>query len=236
MNNLNGNVTIEEKVKNFRSERADLVKQGELRSFNLQDEGGKILFHTIPTDAFNYGRNIFSKQKKHNFRHLIPLDNQCTKYYYDYDGYITLLRMPGSENVVSYSKLFHTGIVEYVDCFTLQKNPDGKVIAGYSYEERLINKLGQIMSLFRDFNIDSPFFVVLSLLDVLDYRIAWREGYQQAHPINVEDLFIPGIQCANYEADPPKVLKSIFDIVWNSAGWPRSQNYDKNEVWISRQS
>ena len=59
----------------------------------------------------------------------------------------------------------------------------------------------------------------------MDYnRIPWG----RSNPIDRNDLVIPELMLEELNDDPAKVMKPIFDAVWNASGWPRCMNYDND--------
>lgn len=56
----------------------------------------------------------------------------------------------------------------------------------------------------------------------------WRE---HGYPIDRDALISPEILVESFEIDPTKVMRPIFDSIWNAAGWPRSMNYDEAGEW-----
>ena len=53
----------------------------------------------------------------------------------------------------------------------------------------------------------------------------------RARLIDRNDLLIPDVLIENFDNDLIQKLKPLFDIVWNSCGYPRSLNYDNEGNW-----
>lgn len=227
-----------DRIEEFRRDRVKLVEIGDLRLFELWGESARIVFHIIPVGSFKYGEYVIPTIGEPNLRGLTPLGENGGIRSYDYDGYVTWIKNPGADTVVSYAQLFSNGRLEFVDCWILRPRNSQRLVPGYSFEEILIKKLAQVLTLFETWSVPAPFLVLLSLVNIKGYRIATErmlEGVTyRPHPINRENLLIPGVELAEPKVDPARALKPIFDSVWNAAGWPRSQNYDENQNWKER--
>jgi len=45
---------------------------------------------------------------------------------------------------------------------------------------------------------------------------------------------LPEVVVDDYGKEPAKVLKPLFDMVWNAWGYPRSLNYDEQDNWVGQ--
>lgn len=79
---------------------------------------------------------------------------------------------------------------------------------------------------------------MLTLLRVSGYTMAVnpnRYWYSDPpDPIDRDELLIPEILIETYDIDPAKVMKPLFDAIWNAAGWPYSLNYDDEGNWVGQ--
>ena len=57
---------------------------------------------------------------------------------------------------------------------------------------------------------------------------------QQLDPIDKDALLLPDLIVESYGLDAANILRGVFDAIWQSAGWPRSMNYDENGNWVGR--
>jgi len=65
--------------------------------------------------------------------------------------------------------------------------------------------------------------------------LSWRTG--SSYSIDREDVLIPELLVENYPPDLDaisKLLRPIFDMMWNASGGERSYNYDENGTWRPR--
>jgi hypothetical protein len=49
-----------------------------------------------------------------------------------------------------------------------------------------------------------------------------------------EVIVLPECIVESGDADLPRLLKPIFDVVWNGFGYMRSEKYDQNGNWIGK--
>jgi hypothetical protein len=104
------------------------------------------------------------------------------------------------------------------------------------FEEKLISAVGQYLALEKDFGVYPPLFVMLSLLGVKGYTMATRGTLwpDEIHPIDRDALVLPEILVEDYDVKPDQILRSVFDAIWQAAGWHGSLNYDKDGKWVGQ--
>jgi hypothetical protein len=59
-------------------------------------------------------------------------------------------------------------------------------------------------------------------------------GFDIGQPINTETLVLPEAVVEDFSTSPDKILKPLFDLVWNACGYPASKNFDKQGTWVHR--
>jgi hypothetical protein len=63
---------------------------------------------------------------------------------------------------------------------------------------------------------------------------SWRYNVPDNATIQSDNLLLPEILIEKSGQSPAEILLPIFDMVWNSAGWFRSLNYDEMGTWVGR--
>ncbi len=82
---------------------------------------------------------------------------------------------------------------------------------------------------------------VLPPVAILVTALGWR-GFCMAEssdhyvlnptdPIDRDALLLPDVIAEEFDVDVPKLLKPVFDGLWNACGYPRSLNYDDEGNW-----
>lgn len=61
---------------------------------------------------------------------------------------------------------------------------------------------------------------------------AW--GFESGNVIGEATLIIPETVVEDLEIAPGKILKPMFDLVWNACGYPASRNFDSEGNWVQR--
>ena len=137
----------------------------------------------------------------------------------------------------SYVQFFRNGILEAVEGFLLRSRGERPTIPSIAYEQALIKSLTDYLSLFKLLNIEPPVFMFLDLLGVKGYSMGidtWRYDIDEVHTIDRDILQLPEIILESYEIKADKVLKPLFDSIWNACGFSGSFYYDENGEWAPR--
>jgi hypothetical protein len=58
--------------------------------------------------------------------------------------------------------------------------------------------------------------------------------FQVGRPINAENLILPETVVEDFATPVGKILKPMFDLVWNACGYPASKNFDAQGSWVNR--
>ena len=69
---------------------------------------------------------------------------------------------------------------------------------------------------------------------VQDYKMLYLGNFgitRESYPIDRDVLLFPEILVESYDVKPERVLKPIFDSVWNACGFAKSLNYNENDEW-----
>ena len=100
-------------------------------------------------------------------------------------------------------------------------------------ERTLIEYVPNYFEVYKKFNIDTPIFLFLTLIDVKDYVISEdnKWWFDNIFPIDRDIVIIPEIIIEEYDFVSPQILKPILDSIWNACGFERSLNYTKDGEW-----
>ncbi len=82
--------------------------------------------------------------------------------------------------------------------------------------------------------IEPPIFVLLSMMDVKGYKMlisSLEVEIPHTDGIDRDRLILPEIIIDTFNVDHPKMLKPVFDSIWNACGWEGSINYDDKGRW-----
>jgi hypothetical protein len=223
--------TVAEKIRVFREKRISNIYANETPVPFY--ENAKITLHLIPIISFNPGQNydiekVASKPEK--FR---PIYCNSWNYRYNLDGFLSYSASTSGKSH-SYIQLFRNGIIEIVEGLLL-KPDNGKLwIPSIAYEREIIGALNESLDTLKSLDIELPIFVFLTLIGVRGYKMMYLK-YQlvesESAPIDRDILLLPEVLIESYDVKSERILKPIFDSVWNACGFPKSLNYDKNGEW-----
>jgi len=226
--------TVAERIRNFRRERTSRI---------LADEtpvpighGAKIVLHLVPVASFNPGQSHDIARIASQPHKMYPIYCGGMNYRYNYDGFLTYSGQTGGTSQ-SYTQLFRSGIIEAVECSLLEPHGEEKYIPSIEFERRLIESLGNYVSVLKALGSELPVFVFLNLLEVKGYRMAFRE-WRLTGSVNTIDrdlLLLPEVLIETYEVNPDAVLRPLFDSIWNACGYAGSPYYDEAGKWVGRQ-
>jgi len=242
--------SVADRIRAFRAERLSRVVSGETP---VAIEGtSRVVLHVVPISAFDSpasGVDLDIRRAPLSERVLLPIsivnygnldevlwsNPSAFLPRYNFDGVFcdSRLGLPG-EDPEGYAQLFRTGVIEAVDNHTFF---DGS-IRGYELDEGLIKAVDRYFQLLRDLGVESPVFLLLSLVGVGGYRMLQsggpRDYYSELRPVDRNDLLVPEVLVPSLEQDLEAIqrpMRPLLDAVWNSVGVPRSPHYDESGNW-----
>ncbi len=228
---------LTERMRRFRHERLSAVQAGE----TLIGLGAwpKIVLHLIPLQSFKPGTTLDLSHAQNKLTGLRPFQAQNWSYRHNFEGFATFTTDHGEGNTFTYVQIFRSGALEAVDRFMLDSSgkQEQRHIPGADFERTIASALPSYLAILGGLGIQPPVFLGLSLLGVKGYQM-YVEGQgpfsRIPRIIERQDLVLPEIAVGDFAAEPFKLLKPVFDIVWNAAGWPGSANYTSDGQWQGR--
>lgn len=221
--------TIGEKIKQFKEKRiSDIYSNNLPIPFYASP---KIALHLIPMSAFNPRHNYDMKQLP--LYDIQPIYSTSFNKRYNIDGLLTYSSFPGKNRSFSYVQLYRNGIIEAVNSYLLWSESDEKIIPITAVERELIEAVQRYFEVYRKFNIETPVFLFLTLIEVKDFVFPKdrKLSIYEVFPIDRDIVQIPEIIIEDYNFNPPQLLKPVFDSIWNACGFQRSFNYTVDGVW-----
>ncbi len=194
-------------------------------------DDAKVVLHVVPIQSFALGFTVdlapvAAKRPK-------PLYASGWAHRRNFDGFLTFAGSTSpNDRLPTYLQVFRNGCLEAVDCYLLA--PHGptprRVIPSTALEEELIECCALYLRTLSDLEIGPPVLLMLSLLGVKGYALAYRNSpaydFNQ-HPVEKDDLLFPEVLINNLSVDPAELLRSTFDVLWNTCGPSRCFNYDE---------
>jgi hypothetical protein len=223
--------SLPEKIKRFREQRlAEIV--ADQTPVELSSRR-RFIIHLTPISAFLYKSNNpdvtqFSTDDMRRVQQAVL----ASYYRYNIDGYLGYSgNKDGKRNL--YFQIYRNGIIEYVDCnlLTSQVSPD--VIPSIAYETRIIEIVSKYLTLMKYLNIETPILIMINLIDVKGVKMGVDPFYtfEDPQPIDRDSVIIPDVLVEDYADKPDRILRTVFDSIWQACGSPSSPNYDENGNW-----
>ncbi len=226
------NESINEKIKKFRENRISKIFANET-PVPFYDNA-KIVLHLIPLISFNPSTAYDIQSIESKVSYYQPMCCSGWGRRYNLDGLLAY-SVGNSELSHSYTQLYRNGIMEMVEGLILRSERNEKIIPSIAYERELIKALPDYLSALKYLNVELPIVIFLTLIGVKGYSMSTSRFFEgESHLIDRAVLLLPEVIINNYEINAQKVLRPIFDSVWNSCGFSKSLNYDNNGEWKPR--
>lgn len=199
------------------------------------EPGGKIVLHCIPFGAF--GANVAYDVLQYNNQ------PQLLKPFRSGGGWSTRITLEGilsrsGDPAISYTHLFRNGIVEAVEGHFLNIDRNGvRSLPSIAYEVEILRHLPVCLRFLKTLGVTPPVAVALALTNVRGIEMshdAFSDIFGNYHPIDIDTLSLPETVIENLDEDPVKILKPMFDLIWNACGLPGSLNFDAQGRWQRR--
>jgi hypothetical protein len=224
--------TISERVNRFRFDRLDKIQSGETPVSLMKNP--KIVLHLIPFGSFDPASKFDVSTITTDLTKLRSpyLESTGVQGRYNLEGYIAYSHLASHELPCSNLQIFRSGIIEMVDAFLLRNSE--KKIYSYNFEGDLLKSLPRYFSLQRQLGVDTPIFVMMTLLGVAGFRIVTRlktSWIDTTDEVDRNDLVIPEVIVDEFDRHMAQIMKPVFDAVWNAAGRAGSLNYDDKGEW-----
>ncbi len=227
-----------ERIRQFRIDRiAKIIARETPVPINA---GPQAVLHLIPIGALDsrtpYDLKEFDLTP--NREMITPLYGPNYNFFrFSFDGVLTYNRLSLEEPADSYLVLFRNGIIESCSntLFSLDASPP--CLNSTVFEEEIVTSLGRYFRIQNKLEIEPPFFVLLSLLNVAGYNLPTKNrdmGGNNVNYIDRNNLIVPELLVEDNTLAPETILKPAFDAIWNAAGLPQSPYYDDDGNWNTR--
>lgn len=223
--------SVEEKIGKYREQRVRAV-MGNQTPVDLQGRM-RIVCHLIPLDAFT-GRLSLS---------IPELVGQLVNYpqfqftrgrtpVIDIDGVLACDAVGVNVHPIGYVYSFKSGIIESVgdDLDYYHPNDTGRTtpVLKADYPRAIIDAFKYYLRAYQSLNVQPPVICSLVLTGVKGLYIDFGGFDRSPKPINREILPLPAVEITDVaNTDPARLLKPVFDALWNASGHERCYQYDE---------
>jgi hypothetical protein len=225
--------TTAERIRDFRTARLSKILADETPVSLIKNP--RIVLHIVPAGAFDPAVRFDLSAVAHDVSDTKPIGCGGWDHRYNFDGLLSYAR--GQGEAFSYLQIFYHGAIEALQASFLEPTGEERIIRSVVIESAMVKSLSRYMRTQEKLGVEPPLFVMLALLGVEGYRIGESDRHWESdgHAIDRNDLIIPEMMVEDFNSDPHRVMRPIFDSMWNAAGWSRDMNYDENGNWIRSQ-
>ena len=217
--------TSKEAAENFLSNRYSHIETESIQ-IGLK-KGPKVILHIVSLDAFNQSLKLDLHKLDSHSQDLPPIDAEQWGHKYGLDSFLTISKDFNS-SPYSYVQVFRNSCIEAVNSSIIYYVDESCFIPSIKLENDIINIIPKYLSFQKNLEINPPFLIKLSLLEVEDCTLSFPNIIKSKdHLINNRYLPMKAVVVKNYNENPADYMKPIFDSIANAAGYPRSFNYNE---------
>jgi hypothetical protein len=223
--------TVTERIRAFRTDRIISLSNNETPIPFVDDP--KIVLHCIPIESFAGQPQYDVLPFQQNPLLLRPMGSTSFDRRLNLDGMVVF---GGGKPALTYTQLYRTGVIEAVQGSILAQDYHGKpTIPSAAYERYVYTYLPHCFQVLQQLGATVPVIVAVSLLGTRGLEMSVdRFAFEQSFPIAVDSLTLPETIVQDFSMQAGKILKPIFDLVWNACGMPASKNFDAEGNWVER--
>jgi hypothetical protein len=110
-----------------------------------------------------------------------------------------------------------------------------RLIPSIAYERYVVEYLPHCFQVLNQLGATTPVAISLTLIGTSGLWMAVDEhGFERGYPIRENILALPESVVHDFSISVGKILKPLFDLVWNACGFASSKNFDAEGKWIAR--
>lgn len=223
--------TVVERIRSFRTDRIIDIADG--RTPMPFVVSPTVVLHCIPLDSFAGQTQYDILPFYENSTWLLPMGTTSVGRRLNLEG---LISYGAHQPCHTYTQLYRNGVIEAVNGNVLVNDYKGKlVIPSISFERYVYQYLPRCFQALQRLGAGGPVAVALTLLKArgLTMGVDMR-GFELGEPIDKDTIVLPESVVEDLSTPPGKILKPLFDLVWNACGYPTSENFDSDGNWIDR--
>jgi hypothetical protein len=236
---FNAGEAYAERLRSFRLDRINRLVSGEAP---VQLSGRHLLvLHILPLDSVRReGRLQTEELSQANQEYkLKPMNSSGWGYSFNFEG-LLVKSNAGDRKASSYVQLFRKGFIEIVEAELLEPRqvrhdgPKAKIIPSNYWEQKILEAFPGYLKALDSIGIPLPYAISLSLLNVRGFRLYLSAAYTVHYDdseINHEHLLTEEVLMESKDEPVDKLLRPLFDQVWNACGRAGSLSYDQEGTW-----
>ena len=220
------------KIRAFRAERLSEMQSPNETSPSVEGQGARRAVHIVPINVVDPSLSLDISKLENRTWGPSPAFIGSPRWrssHFNFEGYLIQDFNSSTHKPFGYVQIFRTGAIESL-----------KIISDYEYidndfEINTIRQVKDLLKILMDLEVASPVFIMVSLLGVRNYPVILpRNAHYSGHHnrLNRELLTLPECMLEDFATPVEIALRPAFDTLYQSAGMPRSLNYDEHGSWI----
>ena len=225
--------SVRERIRAFRTDRIIALSNNQTPIAPFKDSP-KVILHCIPIQSFANDELYDILPFYQNPMLLQPMRTGHWDRRLNLDG---VLAFGTHDPHFSYTQLYRNGIIEAVNGNLIGSEfEDKRIIPSVSFEETILQYVPFCFQMLARLGVGAPVVLALTLTQtegiVMGTADAQMWGFGDA--IDVETVILPEVLVEDLSQPAQKIVKPMFDLIWNACGKPSSENFDANGDWIPR--
>lgn len=223
---------ITQRMRAFRAER--LLALSSQQGPVVLQAGAVGVLHVLPLQAFSGSLQVDLDDRRSAVHQIHPLGSSGYDYRLNLDGRLAF-RRDNEGRSFGYAQLFRNGIVEAASVHAEHRG--AKFLASESYELDILRALNSYLPALRDLGVETPAYVFFSLLGVKGFRMGLsRHRFidTDTYMADRDVLDFPEILITDWACDTGRLMRPLFDVVWNAFGLAKSFNYNDQGEWVGQ--
>jgi hypothetical protein len=226
---------LTDRVRQFRVERIEKIRNNQT-PVPLVRGTSRTVLHCIPLESFSGPVQYDVLRLSRDVARLPPLGATTESSRINLDGVVTYNR--SGNTFMSYAQLFRNGAIEGVETHWLNVVPprgEGRKIPYIAFEGGILRYLEDMLSVQKSLGVNPPIAVTLTMTDTSGVEMASDPiSDERGSPIVENELLLPESLVESFIEPPSRILKPLFDLVWNACGYSGSKNFDRDGNWSPR--
>jgi Putative DNA-binding domain len=201
----------------------------------------KIILHLVPFTIFDSTAQ-FDLQLLTNNPDLTRIRRDpYHRSRFNMDGYLNHeipYKEPGPGHAYSwYTQVFRVGAIEAVSALGITTGTGHKLIKSDFAESIILDLLKRFSGTAKTIGVSLPIVVMVTMHGFNGFGIADFSPFHDP-PVHLtidrETLLLPDVLLEDYGTQMDRLIRPVFDAIWQSAGYPFCQNYDDKGKWDAR--
>jgi hypothetical protein len=224
---------LADRIRSFQTDRLVKITAGDT-PIPLRQIGTAVV-HVVPLPSFADGRMLDVVSAVASGTHVpLPLDGVGfpNRGAVNLDGFLNYTLAPTGGRL-AYAQFFRNGTIEGVGEL---RNDDGlnSRFVGPEFTNLIVSRVQQYFQVLKSFDLGLPAYVFLSLCGAT--RTVYRHapegfGFVDTPPLGREIATFPEIYVDSFDVDVPRVMRPVFNVLWNAFGQPQCDMYDGHGKW-----